>query len=267
MRLPSFSSAAKLLRLAAPILFIAIAVASASCESRAPAGKKDAAPLVLRRGLGGQPGSLDPQRAEDAFSFDVLRDLYEGLTTSSPSGEVLPAAAESWSVDASGMHYTFKLRDDARWSNGDPVLARNFVAAFRRAVDPATASGGADLLRAIENAPAILKGEMPAEKLGVRAIDDRTLDIMLSKPVPYFPDILTNTVASPVHDSSLVESGSFSNGGGTISNGPYSLAEVTPGANLRLVRNKFYWNASAVNWTRTRRRKTSTASGKAWSRC
>ena len=208
--------------------------------------------MILRRGLGGQPGSLDPQRAEDAFSFDVLRDLYEGLTTSSPSGEVMPAAAESWSVDEAGTHYTFQLRPDARWSNGDPVLARHFVTALRRAVDPATASGGADLLRAIENAPAILKGELPADRLAVRAATDRLLEITLSKPVPYFPDILTNTVASPVHDSSLAETGGFSKGGGTISNGPYSLAEIAPGASLRLLRNIYYWNSNLVTFDEVR---------------
>ena len=250
MRLPSYSLSAKLLRLATPLLVIAVAVASASCESRAPEAKRDSdsAPLVLRRGLGGQPGSLDPQRAEDAFSFDVLRDLYEGLTTSSPSGEVLPAAAESWSVDEAGTHYSFKLRDNARWSNGDPVLARHFVTALRRAVDPVTASGGADLLRAIDNAPAILKGELPADRLGVRAAGDHLLEITLSQPVPYFPDVLTNTVASPVHDSSLTESGGFSKAGATVSNGPYSLAQVVPGASLRLVRNAFYWDSGAVTF-------------------
>jgi oligopeptide transport system substrate-binding protein len=208
--------------------------------------------LVLRRGLGGQPGSLDPQRAEDAFSFDVLRDLYEGLTSSSPSGEVMPAAAESWSVDEAGTHYSFRLRDNARWSNGDPVLARHFVTALRRAVDPVTASGGADLLHAIENAPAILKGELPADRLGVRAAGDHLLEITLSQPVPYFPDLLTNTVASPVHDSSLAEAGGFSRAGFTVSNGPYSLAEVVPGASLRLVRNGFYWDSGAVTFDEVR---------------
>lgn len=254
MRLPSYSFSAKLLRLAAPLLIVALAVASASCESRAPDSEQDSdsAPLVLRRGLGGQPGSLDPQRAEDAFSFDVLRDLYEGLTASSPSGEVMPAAAESWSVDDAGTHYSFKLRHNARWSNGDPVLARHFVTALRRAVDPATASGGADLLRAIENAPAILKGELPADSLAVRAADDHLLEITLSQPVPYFPDVLTNTVASPVHDSSLTESGGFSKAGATVSNGPYSLTEVVPGASLRLVRNAFYWDSGAVTFDEVR---------------
>ncbi len=250
MRLLSYSRSAKLLRLAASLLVISVAGASASCESRAPENRQgvDSAPLVLRRGLGGQPGSLDPQRAEDAFSFDVLRDLYEGLTTSSPSGEVMPAAAESWSVDKTGTHYKFKLRRDAQWSNGDPVLARQFVTALRRAVDPATASGGADLLRAIANAPAILSGNLPADKLAVLAVDDHLLEITLSKPVPYFPDILTNTVASPVHDSSLAESGGFSKGDATVSNGPYSLAEVVPGASLRLLRNTYYWNSTAVTF-------------------
>ncbi len=252
MRLPRFSFSANLVRLAVPLLLVVVALAS--CDSQAPAGAQKAStePLILHRGLGGQPGSLDPQRAEDAFSFDVLRDLYEGLTTSSPSGEVLPAVAESWSVEDSGTRYEFKLRHDARWSNDDPVLARNFVTALRRAVDPATASGGADLLRAIVNAPAILKGELPVDALGVRAVDDYRLEIRLSQPVPYFPDILTNTVASPVHDSSLAESGGFSKAGATISNGPYTLAEVVPGASLRLVRNKFYRASSAVTFDEVR---------------
>lgn len=252
MRLPRFPFSINLLRLAVPLLLVL--VASASCDSGAPAGadKTRSEPLVLRRGLGGQPGSLDPQRAEDAFSFAVLRDLYEGLTTSSPSGEVLPAAAESWSVENSGTSYLFKLRHDARWSNGDPVLARNYVTALRRAVDPATASGGADLLRAIVNAPAILKGELPVDALGVRAIDDHLLEIRLSQPVPYFPDILTNTIASPVHDSSLAEGGGFSKAGATISNGPYMLAEVVPGASLRLARNKFYRASQAVTFDEVR---------------
>lgn len=248
MRLPRNSFSAIFVRLTAPLLVLAVAVASASCGSRAPEGEQGTGsePLLLRRGLGGQPGSLDPQRAEDAFSFDVLRDLYEGLTTSSPSGEVLPAVAESWSVDKAGTRYAFKLRRDARWSNGDPVVAGQFVEALRRAVDPATASGGADLLRAIENAPAILKGELPPDKLGVSASSDHVLEITLSQPVPYFPDILTNTVASPVHESSLAVAGGFSKAGSTVSNGPYALAEVVPGASLRLVRNNFYWNSGAI---------------------
>ena len=109
-----------------------------------------------------------------------------------------------------------------------------------------TGSGAADLLRAIENAPAILQGKLPVDRLGVRAMDDWTLEIRLSHPVPYFPDILTNTVASPVHPSSLERSGGFSRPGSTVSNGPYSLSAFAPGANLVLKRNSRYWDSAAV---------------------
>lgn len=212
----------------------------AGCGGSSPDASQVAQAQVLRRGLGGQPGSLDPQRAEDAFSYDVLRDLYEGLTVSGPTGEVLPGAAESWRVENDGKRYVFLLRKEASWSNGDLVTAGDFVAAFRRAIDPATASGAADLLRAIINAPAILAGELPPEQLGVRALDDGTLEILLSQPVPYFPDVLTNTVASPIHPSSLTAGADFSKPAAIVTNGPYKLQALTPGANLRLVRNPRY---------------------------
>jgi len=207
---------------------------------------------VLIRSLAGQPGSLDPQRAEDAFSYDVLRDLYEGLTSSTPDGEVAPAAASSWSIDDNGKRYVFRLRPEARWSNGDPVTAAHFVTAFRRAVDPATASGAADLLRAIENAPEILQGQLPSSRLAVRASDDHTLEILLSRPVPFFPDILTNTVASPLHPSSLSIDGGFSKPGATVSNGPYVLAEFSPGSSLTVVRSSTYWDAASVAYDQIR---------------
>jgi len=236
------------------MLSIATILPAASCgggdTSRLAPG--DSQTLVLRRGLGGQPGSLDPQRAEDAFSYDVLRDLYEGLTASSPEGEVIPAGATSWHIDEGGRRYVFSLRRQAHWSNGDPVTAADFVVAFRRAMNPATASGAADLLRPIENAAEILGGRRPVEELGVHALDDHTLEIHLARPVPYFLDILTNTVASPVHSSSLVEGGGFSKAGATITNGPYQLAALAPGANMRLMRNPHYWDSSSVGFDEIR---------------
>ncbi len=207
---------------------------------------------VLNRSLGGQPGSLDPQRAEDAFSYDVLRDMYEGLTASSPDGEVIPAAAASWEVSGDGKTYRFDLRRDARWSNGDPVTAGNFVDGLRRALDPRTSSGAADLLRAIEYAPAILRGELPVERLGVRALDESTLEIRLSHPVPYFPDILTNTVASPAHPSTVAGTGGYARPGSTVSNGPFTLSAFAPGASLVLKRNPRYWDAAAVEFDEVR---------------
>ncbi len=241
-------------RLVAALAVGTVVLAAASCgrDDSSNESGRDAKPLVLTRGLGGQPGSLDPQRAEDAFSYDVLRDLYEGLTASSPSGEVIPAVATAWRVEDDGKRYIFSLRSDARWSNGDAVTATNFVDGFRRATNPATASGAADLLRSIENAPVILRGELPPEQLGVSALDDHSLEIRLSQPVPYFPDILTNTVASPVHRSSLSASGGFSRPSATISNGPYVLATLSSGANLRLTRNPHYWDSSAITFDEIR---------------
>jgi ABC-type oligopeptide transport system substrate-binding subunit len=178
--------------------------------------------------------------------------MYEGLTVSSPNGEVTPATATSWQIEEGGRVYVFNLRRNARWSNGEAVKAADFVAGFRRAVDPATVSGAADLLRSIENAPAILRGEVPSEQLGVRALDDHTLEIRLSNPLPYFPDILTNTVASPVHRSSLESDRGFANAGVTVSNGPYVLAELTPGTGLKLKKNPHYWDRSSVAYDEIR---------------
>lgn len=231
----------------------AIAVLAISCGRQSNDIENfRASDVVLVRSLGGQPGSLDPQLAEDAFSFDVLRDLYEGLTASSPSGEVIPAVAESWSTDESGKTYTFHLRKDARWSNGDPVLARHFIAGLRRAVDPATASGGADLLKSIVNAPEILAGRVAPDRLGVSSPGDRTLEIRLSQPVPYFPDILTNTVASPVHDSTQGSAASYSKPGGVVTNGPYVLDEMVPGARLHLKRNVYFREAAPAGFDEVR---------------
>jgi len=226
----------------------AAALLAASCGGSEPVGQSSAAkqPVVLKRGLGGQPGSLDPQRAEDAFSYDVLRDLYEGLVISNPEGEVVPAAATAWRIDAAGTRYTFELRSDARWSNGDPVIAADFVAGLQRAMNPATASGAADLLRAIRNAPEVLAGKIPVTQLGVRAVDDHTLEIVLSRPVPFFPDILTNTVAFPVHRSTVSGSSDSSAPVQTISNGPYQLAALMPGASMRLTRNPHYWDSTSI---------------------
>lgn len=251
-RSPQFVLSARRPLLAA-LLLAASAVSLGSCADRESGHPDDRASeaRILRRGLGGQPGSLDPHRAEDAFSYDVLRDLYEGLLASNPDGEVVPAVAESWEVGADGKVYTFRLRSNARWSNGDPVIAGEFVAALRRAMDPATASGAADLLRAIGNAPEILRGELPPAQLAVSAVDDRTLVIRLSRPVAYFPDILTNTVASPLHASTLT-GGGFSSPGATVTNGPYRLASLAPGANLRLARNPYYWDASSVAYDEVR---------------
>ena len=113
---------------------------------------------MLRRGLPGEPRTLDPQLADDDFSFQVIRDLYEGLTAENPSGQIIPGVADSWTLDNAGTIYTFHLRSDAKWSNGDRTVASEFVQGLRRAVDPKTASGSAALLAVIKGASEIIAG-------------------------------------------------------------------------------------------------------------
>ena len=191
----------------------------------------------LRRSIGGEPSTLDPQLAGDTFSVEALRDLYEGLTSESPGGEIVPGVAEDWVVSPDGRSYTFRLRPDARWSNGDPVTADDFVAGLRRAVDPSTGAPEAGLLALIGNAAAIIAGRAPAATLAVTALGDRSLVIELAQPAPYFTAILATAIAYPLHRPA---------GAVRVSNGPYQLAEWTPGARLRLVRNPRYWDQRSV---------------------
>src|SRR5258708_2240017 len=124
--------------LLAAVALIPIALGAGCHEKQGPAGQLS--PLentaTLRRGLGGEPGSLDPAAAADSFSLEVLGDLYEGMTAESADGAIVPGVAASWAVDSTGTRYEFHLRHDARWSNGAPVRAQDFVDAWRRVVDP-----------------------------------------------------------------------------------------------------------------------------------
>lgn len=243
------------LPLSAVVVCVAVGVLLSACgrkpeggDPRAAAAEAAFQPRVLRRGLGGEPGSLDPQVADDTFAFEVLRDLYEGLTVSAPSGEVQPGAAESWTVDDSGKRYVFRLRPGLIWSSGDPVLASHFVLGLRRAVDPATAAPGVDVLRVISNASEIIEGKRPPADLGVVAVDARTLEINLVRPAPYLPDILTNSVAMPVHPGVTATSPPADR----PTNGAYVLAESTPGSAIILRRNERYWNAAKVAFDEVR---------------
>jgi oligopeptide transport system substrate-binding protein len=203
---------------------------------------------ILRVGNGQEPESLDPHRSEGVSNANILRDLYEGLTGISPTGAVVPAAAEHWSVDAQGLEYTFYLRDDARWSNGDPVTAEDFAAGMQRSVDPATGSPYSLILSPIENAEAISAGRLPPAQLGVTAVDDHVLRIRLRGPTPFLPGLLAHQAAFPVHRPSLQRYGrDFARPGRLIGNGAYRLLDWAVQAQVTLVRNPYYWNDAHTN--------------------
>ena len=125
-------------------------------------GGADDSATELRRGNGSEPDSIDPQLARMEAAMTILRDCYEGLVSMAPDGSPIAGAAESWTVSEDGRRYTFRLRPAARWSNGDRLVAEDFVAAFRRLVNPATASQYALMLEPVVNAADIVAGRKPA---------------------------------------------------------------------------------------------------------
>jgi oligopeptide transport system substrate-binding protein len=198
---------------------------------------------VLLRGNGPEPDSLDPQRARATEAQTVLRDLCEGLTTLAKDASTAPGVATEWNVSADGKTYTFKLRDNARWSNGDRVVAPDFVAAFKRLVDPATASQYAQIIDAVVNATDIVGGKKPPDSLGVSAPDDSTVILQLVAPTSYLPALLAHPSTCPVHRRTLAEHpNEIAKPGIMVSNGPFVLKEWVPGLHILLERNHHYWN-------------------------
>lgn len=198
---------------------------------------------VLHRGLSGEPATLDPARATDTFSSEVMGDLYEGLTSESPSGEIVPGVAASWTVSENGTRYVFQLRADAKWSNGKAVRAQDYIASWQRVLDPKRGSPVADNLRMILHAAAIISGKSPPSALGVVAHGDSVLEVNLEHPAPYFPQLLAHSSAYPVYSGATASSHDPAT---WVSNGAYVLAAWSPTTAVSLAKNPYYWNRSAV---------------------
>jgi oligopeptide transport system substrate-binding protein len=206
-------------------------------------GRELAAEQILRKGNGAEPESLDPHRAESVPASNILRDLFEGLTLEAPDGTIMPGSAERWEVSADGLTYTFHMRPGLRWSNGEPLTARDFEYGLRRSCDPATLNEYASILYPIRNAEAVITGKAPVSALGVTALDEATLEIRLEGPTPYFLGLLTHATAYPAHRASVEQFGAkFARPGVLVSNGAYRLAEWVVQSHIRLQRNPQYWN-------------------------
>lgn len=255
-----FESAWNLLRCG--ILLVAITCATA-CSGKTHShvdqlelqdqGDKSNTTRILRRGLPGEPRTLDPHVAEDTFSFPVLRDLYEGLTAEDRNGRIVPGAAQSWTIDKTGTVYTFLLRSNARWSNGERTTATEFVQGLQRAVDPQTASGSAALLTVIKSASDIIAGRKKATELGVTAIGESTVRVELEHPAPFVLQILSQPIGAPAY---IRANGSAQNAESSdnaqVSNGAYTLVRRVPGSYIELAQNPNYWDASNVLIKRVR---------------
>jgi peptide/nickel transport system substrate-binding protein/oligopeptide transport system substrate-binding protein len=218
-------------------------IAAAFLAFASPAG----AEMIWRRGALGDPGSLDPHKATTLIESNVLGELFEGLLSRDAKGALAPGVAESWSVDAEGRVYVFKLRPDARWSNGDPVTADDFVFAFRRLMAPATGAPYADILYTLKNAEKVNKGELPPQALGARALSDGRLELTLEQPTPYFLEQLAHFTAKPLHRKSIEAfGGDFVHPEHLVTNGAFTLKKFIPNDSLVLVKNPNYYDVDKV---------------------
>lgn len=195
---------------------------------------------TLQRGNGPEPSTLDPHRCPEVACANILRDLFEGLVAEDGAGRLIPGLAERWTVSEDGRTWTFHLRPDARWSNGETLDAPQVLASLRRAFAPATAAPFAGHLDAIANAGPVQRGLQPPEALGVAAPDAHTLVFSLSRSAD-LPRLLTLPVAYPVHLPALAEHGArHTRPGNLVSNGAYRLADWLPQAHVTLERNPHF---------------------------
>jgi oligopeptide transport system substrate-binding protein len=201
---------------------------------------------TLKRGLSGEPKTLDPHLADDNYSFQVIRDLYEGLTAEDSHGGIVPGVAASWTIDATGRIYKFQLRREAKWSDGSQIVAEEFVRGLRHAVDPSTASGSATILTIIKGASEIIAGRKEVADLGITALSESTVQIELEHPAPFVLEILSQPIAAPIHSIKNVASDIRQGDQAAATNGPYILVTRVPGSFIDLKRNIQYWDSANV---------------------
>lgn len=214
-----------------------------------PSGVELAAKQELIKGNGDEVQSLDPHKIEGVPESNVNRDLLEGLLISDVQGKPVPGVAESWENKEAKV-WTFHLRKDAKWSNGEPVTAQDFVFSWQRLADPKTASPYASYLQYghLLNVDDIIAGKKKPSELGVKAIDDHTLEVTLSEGVPYFYKLLIHPSMSPVYKPAIEKFGDqWTQPQNWIGNGAFKLESHIINERITLVRNPQYWdNAHTV---------------------
>jgi oligopeptide transport system substrate-binding protein len=225
------------------LLFAIVMLAASGCTKRE---MKD----VVYLAMGAEPPELNSTKTTDQESFFVLGHVMEGLTRVNKEGKQVPGVAETWEITDSGA--TFHLRKNAKWSDGKPVTAQDFVYAWRTVVDPKNASEYAFILCPVKNAEAIVKGKAKVEDLGVTAKDDSTLSITFEKPCGYFLALTSFGTYFPVrqdfHQAQGAKYGADADK--LLYNGPFKLTKWVHGASLSFERNENYWNAAATKLKR-----------------
>ncbi|EOP18859.1 peptide ABC transporter substrate-binding protein [Bacillus cereus] len=209
---------------------------------------KYAAKQVLNRTENQEIPTMDTSKSTDTLGAQILGNTMEGLYRLDKDNKPIPAAAESSTKSEDGKKYTFKLRKDAKWSNGDPVTAKDFVYGWQRLLDKNTAAEYAFIAYYIKNAEAINKGEKPGTELGAKAVDDYTLEVELEKPVPYFLNLLAFPSYYPLNEKFVKEKGEKFGleADTTLYNGPFVMASWKHEQGWQLKKNDKYWDNKTV---------------------
>ena len=220
--------------------FVAAAAFAGACTIAS------AAPMVLNRGNGGEPKSMDPHFSDLQLESNIIGDMLMGLFTEGPDGRAIPGATDRWTVSADGKTWTFHIREHL-WSNDTPVTAHDFVFAWRRLINPDLAAPYAYNLWVVKNAHAISDRKLPVTALGVHAKDDATLVVELEHPAAYLPELLTHPVAYPLPRAVVQAKGNaWARPENYVANGAYVLQAWIPNDRVTLVKNPLFYDAAHV---------------------
>ena len=206
----------------------------------------DFAAAAVTLSLSQEPPQLDSTRSTDSVSIRILGHVIEGLLRYDSENQLVSGVADRWEIGDTSA--TFWLRPNARWSNGDPVTAHDFVFAWRKTLEPANASEYAFILYGIKNAEAVNRGELPLEALGARAVGDRQLEVEFARPLPYFDKLTAFCTFNPLHEEFYESTGGAygADADKLLYNGPFVIDQWIHGASLRLKKNPNYWDADRI---------------------
>lgn len=225
-------------------------LASLTATAGGADGAVDAANNAITVLLRDEPPQLDSTRSTDQVSGVVLGHVMEGLLRYDENNQLAPGMAESWRIEEQGA--VFNLREDARWSDGKPVTAQDFVFAWRLVLDPDNASEYAFILYPVKNAEAVNQGLLPGEALGVRAQDDRTLEVDFERPIAFFDKLTAFSTYLPMRQDfyEATEGGYGADADKMLYNGPFLIANWVHGQSLDMRRNPYYWNQERIHLER-----------------
>lgn len=235
------------------MLLFALAACTATKDSgsepkdKGDEGSKEKTEKVLYLNNSVEPTSFDPPIGFDAVSWNALNNLMEGLTRLDDTHEPKAATAKDWDVSEDGKTYTFHIREEAKWSNGDDLTAGDFVYAWKRLLDPNTASSAAFLGYFIEGGEAYNTGAGTADDVKVKAVDDKTFEVTLTSPQAYFLSVIANPAFFPINEKVATANPEwFSEAESFVGNGPFSLSEWNHDSDFTMVKNDKYWDAKNV---------------------